>query len=83
MPEAFAWGASVAELVGGLAIALGIYTRFSALTVAGTMFVAAFMAHGDDAFDTKEKALLYLAISLGLVFTGGGKLTVDSFWRKG
>jgi len=83
MPEVFAWGASIAELAGGLALALGIYTRFSALAVAGTMFVAAFMAHGGDPFAKKEMALLYLAVSLGLVFTGGGKLTADSFWRKG
>lgn len=82
-PAVFAWAAALAELVGGLAVALGAYTRFAAFSCAVTMFVAAFMAHADDAFSKRELALVYLAVMLGLVFTGGGKLTVDSFWRKG
>jgi putative oxidoreductase len=82
-PFLFAWLAALSELVGGIAVTLGIYTRVAAFTGAVTMFVAAFMAHADDAFAEKEMALLYLAIFLGLTFTGGGKLTIDSFWRKG
>ena len=30
-----------------------------------------------------EPALVYLSVFLGLVFLGGGRLTVDSQWRKG
>ena len=82
-PMVFAWAAALSELVGGLAVTLGVYTRFAAFSCAATMFVAAFMAHADDAFSKKELALVYLATMLGLVFTGGGKLTIDSFWRKG
>ena len=82
-PLLFAWMAALAEFVGGIAVAAGIYTRVAALAAAGTMFVAAFMAHGSDPFAKKEMALLYLAIMLGLTFTGGGRLTIDSFWRKG
>ncbi len=81
-PLAFAWAAAVAELAGGVAVVLGVYTRFAALTCAFTMFVAAFMARGTDPFAAKELALLYLAMMLGLVFTGGGKLTLDALWRR-
>ena len=82
-PLLFAWLAALSELVGGIAVTLGIYTRFASLTCAVTMFVAAFIAHGDDGFSKMELALVYLCLFLGLVFTGGGKLTVDSKWRKG
>lgn len=82
-PAVFAWAAAVSELLGAVAVGLGIYTRFAAFSCAVTMFVAAFIAHGSDGFDKREMALLYLAIMLGLTFTGGGALRVDSFWRKG
>jgi len=82
-PLAFAWAAALAELVGGAAVALGLYTRFAAFAAAFTMFVAAFFRHGGEGFGAMEMALLYLCVMLGLVFTGGGKLTLDSVWRKG
>lgn len=45
MPIAFAWAAALAELVGGLCIALGIGTRIAASFAAFTMFVAAIFRH--------------------------------------
>jgi len=83
LPHVFAWAAALSELLGGAAVVLGIYTRFAALSCAVTMFVAAFVAHGDDAFAKMEPALVYLSVFLGLVFLGGGRLTIDSQWRKG
>ena len=82
LPHAFAWAAALSELVGGAAVALGVYTRFAALTCAVTMFVAAFIKHGDDGFGDMEAALVYLCVFLGLAFLGGGKLSVDAKWRK-
>ena len=83
VPLFFAWAAAISELVGGAMVTLGIYTRISAFFCAFTMGVAAFVRHADDPFDVKEKALLYLVATLTLVFTGGGRGTLDSFWRKG
>jgi putative oxidoreductase len=45
MPVLFAWGAGLAELAGGIAIALGLFTRWAAALAACTMFVAAFVRH--------------------------------------
>ena len=45
MPVVFAWAAALAELVGGLAIALGLFTRLASAFAAFTMFVAAFVRH--------------------------------------
>jgi putative oxidoreductase len=44
-PTVFAWAATAAELVGGLAIALGLLTRVAAFFAAFTMAVAAFLRH--------------------------------------
>jgi len=45
LPVLFAWAAGLAELVGGVAIALGRFTRCAAGFAALTMFVAAFVRH--------------------------------------
>ncbi len=44
-PELFAWAAGLSELVGGLAIVVGLFTRWAAVFAAFTMFVAAFVRH--------------------------------------
>ncbi|MGH9391957.1 MAG: DoxX family protein, partial [Vicinamibacteria bacterium] len=44
-PTVFAWAATLAELVGGFLIALGLLTRVAAGFAAFTMFVAAFFRH--------------------------------------
>ncbi len=44
-PIVFAWAATIAELVGGSLIVLGLLTRMAAGFAAFTMFVAAFLRH--------------------------------------
>ncbi len=44
-PTVFAWAATLAELVGGFLIALGLLTRVASGFAAFTMFVAAFLRH--------------------------------------
>jgi putative oxidoreductase len=45
VPIVFAWAAALSELVGGIAMALGLFTRWAAAFAAATMFVAAFVRH--------------------------------------
>jgi putative oxidoreductase len=45
MPLLFAWAAAFAEFAGGLALAVGLFTRWAAALAASTMFVAAFVRH--------------------------------------
>ena len=80
-PILFAWLASLSELLGGFLLALGLFTRPSALMIAGTMAVAGFMQHGNDPFATQEKALLFLAISIAFLFIGAGKFSIDKAVR--
>jgi putative oxidoreductase len=45
LPILFAWAAALSELVGGIAITFGFFTRWAAALAASTMFVAAFVRH--------------------------------------
>lgn len=71
-----------AELFCALFLSAGFLTRLSAIPLAITMFMAAFVAHGADPYKGKEKALLYLIMYVTLAFTGGGKFAVDQFIKR-
>ncbi len=66
-----------AEFFCSLFIILGLFTRPALLFNAVTMLIAAFVVHASDPFKTKEMALLYLVISVALIFTGPGKYALD------
>jgi len=82
LPVVFAWAAALSELVGGALVAIGLFTRVAAALAATTMFVAAFLRHATDDFETREKAISYLAIMLALACLGAGKWSIDGM-RKG
>lgn len=81
-PVLFAWAAGLAELLGGLLLALGLATRPAAFFVACTMAVAFFVRHADDTFADAEKALLFLVGALALLAAGAGKYAVDAVFRR-
>ena len=76
-PSVMAFLAAFAECIGGFCLAIGLLTRPMAAMVAGTMAVAAFVAHGNDPFAKQELAVVYLATALFFVLKGGGKWSVD------
>jgi putative oxidoreductase len=82
-PQLFAWIAGLSEFAGGILLALGLATRFSALMILGTMVVAAGVVHAADPFEKKEMALLYLAISFFFLLRGSGDISVDALVRGG
>lgn len=82
LPLVFAWAAALSELVGGLLILSGFFTRYAAAFLGFTMAVAAFKAHAADPFNVKEMAILYLTACVLLFFQGAGKYSLDSLFRK-
>lgn len=80
LPTLSVYAAGFAETFGGLALILGLMTRFSALTYGFTMLVAAFSAHWG-AFDARSGGMEYplsLAVfALALVGTGAGRWSLD------
>lgn len=77
--------AGVLELIGGILLLLGIYTRPVAFILSGEMAFAYFLAHSQKSFfpilNQGELAALYCFVLLYLAVAGGGawSLTRDKF----
>jgi putative oxidoreductase len=69
------------ELLGGLLLALGLFTRIVAFVLAGNMAVAYFMAHVPRGFfpllNGGELAIVYCFVFLYLWIAGGGAWSID------
>ncbi|MFQ5620430.1 MAG: DoxX family protein [Candidatus Nanoarchaeia archaeon] len=79
------WGVGVFELLVGLFIALGLWTRLSSLVGMIIMAAAYYQAHwGFPPIVTKgELAALYFAAFLGLFVYGNGKASLEqAIWKK-
>jgi putative oxidoreductase len=80
------WVGGIIELVAGLAIAAGIFTRCAAFVASGTMAVAYVQFHWAFAFDKNffpalnkgELALIYALLFLYIACRGGGRFSVDT-----
>jgi putative oxidoreductase len=69
------------EIVGGILLLIGAYTRGVAFILAGDMAVAYFMAHFPRSFfpanNGGDAAVLFCFVFFYLVFAGGGAWSVD------
>jgi putative oxidoreductase len=82
MPEVLGWAAALSEFLGGILIALGLFTRTAALFIFITMSVAVFVAHKADPLQVKELALAYWTISGALILIGSGVFGLDSLIKR-
>lgn len=80
-PMTMGGAAGVIELVCGILLVLGLFTRPAAFLASGTMAVAYFLAHAPQNFwpinNGGELAALYCFVFLYLSAAGGGSLSVD------
>jgi putative oxidoreductase len=78
--------AGLIELVGGILIILGLFTRLAAFILSGTMAVAYFYAHAPRGFfpilNQGELAALYCFVFLYLAAAGGGPWSLDRLMRR-
>lgn len=82
MPVVFAWAAGLSEFLGGIFLALGLFTRVLAFFIAFTMLVAILGVHGADPYQKKELAFMYFFVATAFLLKGSGDWSVDSFLRK-
>ena len=81
-PAAFwAYYVGTLELVGGLLLVVGLFTRPVAALMAGFMFVGTFFAHWQFGYFWTARGfavpLLLLVLSLAFVIRGGGEYSLD------
>ena len=73
--------AGLLELVGGLVIAAGLFTRLAALVLGIEMLVAYFRVHASNGFapivNQGELALMFFAAFIILMMHGGQKWTLE------
>lgn len=74
------------EVIGGVLLALGLFTRPVAFLVSGEMAAAYFMAHFPTSFypglNGGDAAVLFCFVFLYLSFAGGGEWSLDAQVRK-
>ena len=74
------------ELVGGVLILLGLFTRPTAFILSGQMAVAYFMAHAPGGFlpilNQGELAVLYCFVFLYFSVAGAGAFSIDAMRKK-
>ena len=74
--------AGILELVGGVLITVGLFTRITAFVLAGQMATAYFMAHAPQGFfpinNMGELAIMYCFVFLYLAAAGAGPWSLDA-----
>lgn len=81
------WFGALIELVGGILVAAGLFTRIAAFVMSGQMAVGYFLFHAPQSFfpivNRGDAAILYCFVFLYFVFAGPGPLSLDALlWRK-
>lgn len=87
-PEGIYFVAGILEIVGGILLILGLFTRPAAFLLSGQMAVAYFMAHAADGnvlfpiANHGESAVLFCFVFLYLAAAGGGAWSLDKLFCK-
>jgi putative oxidoreductase len=78
--------AGILELVGGVLLILGLFTRPTAFILSGMTAVAYFVAHAPHGFypilNQGELAILYCFVFLYIAAAGSGPWSLDAMRRK-
>jgi putative oxidoreductase len=84
-PLTMSGAAGVLELIGGILLLIGLFTRPVAFILSGMTAVAYFYAHAPRGFfpilNGGELAVLYCFALLYLAGAGPGPLSIDRAWR--
>jgi putative oxidoreductase len=71
-----------AEFFCSIFLILGLFTRLAVIPILIAMSVALFKVHHFQLFDVGERAAIYLACSITILFCGPGKISVDGMIGK-
>jgi len=66
-----------AELVGGIFLVIGLFTRFAAIILIIDMLVVIFIMGAGNIFGDEQLPFLLMTLFVCFVFKGGGELSLD------
>lgn len=81
-PAAFAWVGTVAELAGGLLLAIGLLTRPVAIFVLAHFLMVVTLAHAGDPLPDRELAMFYGMTAFLFALAGPGRYSLDAIVFK-
>ncbi len=80
------WVQAIIEVVGGVALLVGAFTRAVAFVLCGDMAAAYFLAHAPRSVypvvNGGDAAILFCFIFFYIIFAGGGPLSFDRIARR-
>ena len=78
--------AALIEVIGGAAVALGLFTRIAAFICSGEMAAAYFMVHAPQSFwpavNMGDAAVLFCFVFLYISLAGPGEWSLDALRKK-
>ena len=77
-PLIIAYFGKCSELVAGILLTLGLFTRFACLITAGTMLYITFFIGNGRIWYEEQHPFLFVLLALVFIFTGGGKYSLDA-----
>ncbi len=82
IPVLFAWSAAFSEFIGGIFLAIGLFTRISSFFIICTMLTALIFVHWSDPFARQELPFFFLFTAIAFLLKGSGDWSLDAFLRK-
>lgn len=86
VPAYITYGAGPIELIGGILVMIGLFTRYAAFLASGLMASAYWIAHGTNALlpilNNGELAALYCFVFLFISTQGSGIFSVDALINR-
>ena len=76
-PEAMAYSGMILEVIGGLFLILGLFTRFMALLLFVIFMLLTFVIGEGRVLAENQSSFLYALIALLFLFTGAGRFSTD------
>lgn len=70
-----------AELFCSMFLILGLFTRFSVIPLIILLMVGIFGANAGKSLIHSELAILYVAVFIGILFVGPGRISIDGMMR--
>jgi len=86
VPAYIIYGAGSIELICGILVMIGLFTRYAAFLASGQMAAAYWMAHGTKALlpiqNNGELAVIYCFVFLFIATQGGGIWSIDAAQQR-